>query len=448
MEQKKYKLNYGELKDAGGAFEVSLNGMKKIIKDFHLEMKKGLRGNSGSLKMIPTYVDRPCGNEKGKFIALDMGGTNFRILELTLKGNGRISAPKVMKFSLNKRHITGDGTELFDFLAGCIKDFLSRQKVAMAEKRPLGFTFSFPVKQTGIASGSLVCWTKGFKTKGVVGRDVVRLLNEALERKGITNIDVAALANDTVGTLIAKSYEDQDCDVGVIIGTGTNACYPEKMSGIIKWKGAKPRGARMIINTEWGNFSRLALSRYDRKLDRASDNPGRQILEKMVSGMYLGEVARLVLSDLIGKKLLLCGRRDVIFNKRGLFKTEYMSYVEGDRSLRLKRTRILLKKLGIDKCGFEDAMAIKIVCGYVSNRAARISAACIASIITRIDPSVSRRHTIAIDGSVYEKHPTFSKNMKIALREIFGSRASRIKPVLAKDGSGKGAAVIAAVAAS
>jgi hypothetical protein len=29
-------------------------------------------------------------------------------------------------------------------------------------QRQLGFTFSFPVKQTSIASGTLIKWTKGF----------------------------------------------------------------------------------------------------------------------------------------------------------------------------------------------------------------------------------------------------------------------------------------------
>jgi len=36
-------------------------------------------------------------------------------------------------------------------------------------KRELGFTFSFPVKQTSIDSGILINWTKGFAVSGTVG---------------------------------------------------------------------------------------------------------------------------------------------------------------------------------------------------------------------------------------------------------------------------------------
>ena len=45
-------------------------------------------------------------------------------------------------------------------------------------------------------------WTKGFSTTGVEGEDVVLLLQRALELRNV-HVTVAALANDTVGTLMA-----------------------------------------------------------------------------------------------------------------------------------------------------------------------------------------------------------------------------------------------------
>jgi len=254
-----------------------------------------------------------------------------------------------------------------------------------------------------VASGSLLYWTKDFDVRGVIGHDVVELLNKALAKKDILNVKIAALADDTVGTLVAKSYEDPNCDIGVIIGTGTNACYPEACRD------------GMIINIEWGNFDKLELTSYDRELDRKSDNPGQQIMEKMVSGMYLGRIASLAVEDLLKLKMKIL--------------TEDMSVIEKNRSTGQRKQ-------------------IKSICEAVSKRGARISAACIAAIITKMDPALSGRHTVAIDGSVYEKHPTFGKNMNSCLKEIFGRRSARIKTVLAKDGSGRGAAIIAAVAAS
>ena len=39
-----------------------------------------------------------------------------------------------------------------------------------------------------------------------------------------------------------------------------------------------------------------SMSRWDAEVDRGSINPGKQIFEKMVSGMYMGEVVRQVTS--------------------------------------------------------------------------------------------------------------------------------------------------------
>jgi hexokinase len=36
------------------------------------------------------------------------------------------------------------------------------------EQRALGFTFSFPVRQTSVSSGSLIRWNKGFLIEDAV----------------------------------------------------------------------------------------------------------------------------------------------------------------------------------------------------------------------------------------------------------------------------------------
>lgn len=54
------------------------------------------------------------------------------------------------------------------------------------ERLPLGFTFSFPLKQLGLTKGILIRWTKGFNCEGVVQEDVVTLLEDALRRRGVS----------------------------------------------------------------------------------------------------------------------------------------------------------------------------------------------------------------------------------------------------------------------
>uniref|UniRef100_A0A2C9TZQ4 Phosphotransferase n=1 Tax=Manihot esculenta TaxID=3983 RepID=A0A2C9TZQ4_MANES len=266
------------------------------------DMLAGLATDGGSdLKMILSYVDSlPSGNEKGLFYALDLGGTNFRVLRVQLGGKEeRVVATEFEQVSIPQELMFGTSEELFDFIASGLANFAQKEggkfHLPDGRIREIGFTFSFPVKQTSIDSGILIKWTKGFAVSGTAGRDVVACLNEAMERLGL-DMRVSALVNDTVGTLAGARYWDDDVMVAVILGTGTNACYVERIDAIPKLHGAKSSSGRTIVNTEWGAFSNgIPLTVYDRDMDAASINPGEQIFEKTISGMYIGEIARRVL---------------------------------------------------------------------------------------------------------------------------------------------------------
>jgi len=57
--------------------------------------------------------------------------------------------------------------DLFDFVATSLKEFVEKEDNKDSDcppvrRRELGFTFSFPVKQTSVSSGILMKWTKGF----------------------------------------------------------------------------------------------------------------------------------------------------------------------------------------------------------------------------------------------------------------------------------------------
>ena len=88
---------------------------------------------------------------------------------------------------IDKKLVVDDDTKtstqerLFDFIADCLKNFITEQK--LTTKLPLGFTFSFPVKQTSLISGTLIRWTKDFDADGTVGEDVVLLLRDAVKRQ-------------------------------------------------------------------------------------------------------------------------------------------------------------------------------------------------------------------------------------------------------------------------
>ena len=62
--------------------------------------------------------------------------------------------------------------ELFDYIASALKKFVDSEDESLrppaGRQRELGFTFSFPVRQTSISSGTLIKWTKGFSIEDTV----------------------------------------------------------------------------------------------------------------------------------------------------------------------------------------------------------------------------------------------------------------------------------------
>ena len=73
---------------------------------------------------------------------------------------------------------------LFDFIAKSVADFIKKENITT--KLPLGFTFSFPVHQTSLVSGTLIRWTKDFSASGAVGNDVIKMLRDAFARRGVS----------------------------------------------------------------------------------------------------------------------------------------------------------------------------------------------------------------------------------------------------------------------
>ena len=67
------------------SFEVTVQGMREIANRLTAAFKKGLENEAEAVvKMYITYVHSlPDGTEEGDFLALDLGGSNFRVLQLS-----------------------------------------------------------------------------------------------------------------------------------------------------------------------------------------------------------------------------------------------------------------------------------------------------------------------------------------------------------------------------
>ncbi|XP_036453941.1 hexokinase-2 isoform X2 [Colossoma macropomum] len=431
---------------------LSREQLLEVKKRMEGEMKKGLAKNthdSATVKMLPTFVrSTPDGTERGDFLALDLGGTNFRVLLVRVRSGKRRSVEMHNKiYAIPQDFMQGTGEELFDHIVHCIGDFLEYMGMKGASL-PLGFTFSFPCSQTRLDEGILLKWTKGFKATGCEGEDVALLLKDAIHRMEEFDLDVVAVVNDTVGTMMTCGYEDPRCEVGLIVGTGTNACYMEEMRNVELVEGDE---GLMCVNMEWGAFGDGGeledfYTEFDRAVDKCSTNPGRQRFEKMISGMYLGEIVRNVLLDFTAKGLLFRGKLSERLKTRGIFETKFLSQIESDR-LALRQVRSIVQHLGLTTSTCDDSILVKEVCTVVARRAAQLCGAGLAAVVDKIRKNRDLQQlsiTVGVDGTLYKLHPHFSTVMKETLRDL--APQCDVTLVQSEDGSGKGAALITAVA--
>ncbi|KAJ5895768.1 Glucokinase [Penicillium subrubescens] len=468
-------------------FDYPADRVQRGVEEYIKQSNEGLAQENTTLSQIPTFVTAvPNGTEKGLYLAVDLGGTNFRVCSVQLHGDTTFSLTQSKIMIPRELMASGTSKDLFLFLARQIEAFLRihhnehfeahlrrrRDGNDVEDLFDLGFTFSFPVRQCGINSGTLIRWTKGFNIPDAVGHDVCALLQSAIDELHLP-VRVAALVNDTVGTLMARSYTspgETGTLLGAIFGTGTNGAYVEKLDKVTKLKNMKDAHydtttGEMIINAEWGSFdnhmSVLPDTVYDQELDADSNNPGVQMFEKRVSGMFLGEILRRALLAMhnnpelglfkTSKTSNVSLPSDSLFYRQWGLDTSLLSQVEADTSKDFVDVKAALKDhLKIENPSDAECQAVKILVHAIGKRAARLSAVPIAAILIHTGKLETENMVdVGVDGSLVEFYPKFEEYIREALREVSQVGVAGDKKVrigISKDGSGVGAALIALVA--
>ncbi|KAI1477623.1 hexokinase-7 [Daldinia eschscholtzii] len=306
-------------------------------------------------QFLPTPISesvlRPtAGREKGRYLAIDIGGTNLRVGFIELLGNekavngdctnGNGEAPNGESLSNIRRLLekswpisdvlkNENADSLFRWIGACIAEVVQegchKFNLPRDQALPMGVTFSFPMVQETLADATLMAMGKGFAITSRLHLGT-HLVNgyEKSKTSDLPPIKVAAILNDSVATLVSFIYQSKEDEthkaaMGLICGTGSNATIPLKRSTLHKEK--QPGKVKVLdedstddmkiaVNTEWSiNGTAPALrkfdliSRWDTQLDSEGEAPGFQPLEYMTAGRYLGELGRLMLIDYLENHL-------------------------------------------------------------------------------------------------------------------------------------------------
>lgn len=434
--------------------------METLIEKLHEQMNLGLQGKENGLMMLPSYVDvMPNGNEEGEYYAVDLGGTNLRVLWVRLGAErGAVADTDVQDWPIPKECYDTDNGRLLNWVADKVLEVMGRHSNVSGSQSSqvpvLGFCFSFACQQTALDNGKLLLWTKNFRGRGLIGQDVVSALSTVFQSRGI-RIKIPALMNDTVATLIALRYSEPSTCMGIILGTGTNCAYIEAVGNITKLPETyKSRGSSMIINTEWGDLGAadvLPRCEEDLWVDFSSANPGHGMFEKVISGLYMGEVVRRIILRFVDRADLMGGMGsinilDCPLRREGGFNSAMVAAIDEDETRNLSVTKSIMKSMGFAKINTMEAALIRQICSLVANRSARLCAAAIVAVVQKCPHvSSSEEKVVAVDGSLFVKYKMYQERVRLALSDLLGDQAaSKIRLQVVDGGSAAGAAYLAA----
>ncbi|PHH55159.1 Hexokinase-1 [Ceratocystis fimbriata CBS 114723] len=485
---------------------------------------------SGTINMLPSYSYRlPSGAEAGRYLAVDVGGSNLRIALIELLGCGcsrttpidgvaasaaaapggdvtRILAMKSFPVSDSVRGLVG--MAFFEWMAAHIAETLREtglapestpalnngpSALASMTPLPLSLAWSFPIDQTSLGDGRLLDMGKGLKAvNGLMGQNIGDVIKKACAAHGLS-VELRTILNDSTACLLSQSYTHLTTRMGLILGTGTNIAAFLPVGAVARHKfGHRPpawwdAAAQVIVNTEVSMVGKglLPATKWDARLKAAHEKPDFQPLEQMASGMYLGEICRLVLLDAISETGLLGGLVPESLKQGYSLKTETLACIESDPSPTLETSIALWKSQHPSPYGYEptaaDLGAIRRIASAIARRSSSLIATSVYALWD-LRSSLSREHAtsfapgdprraqleaeadlgetaVAFNGSVIEKYPGYLQRCSAVLgglvdaarraktdgREALQEEKRAVTLVMAQESSLFGAAIALAI---
>ncbi|KAG0134331.1 hypothetical protein HOY82DRAFT_602903 [Tuber indicum] len=460
---------------------------------------------TASDQFLPTPIRAlPTGEEKGRFLALDLGGTNLRVAVVWLYGESRLKVCTRRSWGIPQHFKTGAAEVLFRWVADRIGDVVGEylgdvgseeRESVLSEGMELGVTFSFPMEQTAHDSALLMPMGKGFTF--TTTNDLPSLLKTAYDDLLSTTtpvyplpkLDILSITNDSISTLLSAAYlhhstEDTRAVAGIIAGTGTNAtclCPVSKLP-VSKQPTSGPNTDAILLNTEWsirGTAPPLKpyITTWDVQLDLENEKPGFQPFEEMVGGRYLGELVRLVCLDLFsssvpksqlpekmklpyGLDTKLCSDVEASVNDDEALSL-LQDYFDPDTSSSTTTSTAATTSGDLEewKWDLPSAASFRRISAAVSTRAAALIAAATIGVLGVNDElkcHVEKEVLVCYTGTVLEQYPTFRERCEGFMMEVVerwvvegripptpSGKRRAVRLVEAKDGGIVGAVVLA-----
>lgn len=429
--------------------EQQLQNIKNSLLD---EIHKALKVESNSkssVKCLPTYVQEfPCGCEHGRFLVLELKENNFHISLIHLRGAHNYHSEKEtheIPKDLNSENVE----EFFKYLVDKLGKFLKRLSLNR-EQLSLSVCFPFPLRHTSLKSAVVQKLNKNLNIKNLVGRELVELLQNAINRNKDLLVNIESVLCNCTAILLANSWQGRRCNVGINIGTGCNAVYVERITEIEMCSQEQTSLNQMVVNTEWGEFGANGqldsiLTVYDKQVDLGTRNNGQQIFEKLTSGFYLGELARQIFLQCIEEKVLFHGYMSQNLKIPFSFTTRHVCDMLSEEDTdSYSNMRLQFDKLGISKPDVSECSKVYYILRSITNRSAMLVACGIASLAEKIGEN---HIVLGLGGSFYLNCHLYSSLLQNQLK-TFWNRDFTYELSSLENGVAIGSALLTAISKS
>ncbi|KAF7579846.1 Hexokinase family protein [Clavispora lusitaniae] len=280
-------------------------------RDLALSLDEAL--SKSDLSMIPCYLVDPSGEEHGRFLAIDLGGSTLRVAVIEIgqseekpseqeqeqpepeqtepeqlqpeqeqeqpqpepeqrngsEPNGsedhcessrrsRVRIVHSRSWTVEGRHKHVDEA-FFDWLAAnaCSVLAASRQESQPASfSQPLatGITWSFALEAAAPHRAKIAHMAKGYTLDArVAGRELGALVEAAMARRGVP-VRVDAILNDSLAVYAAGRFFDPKTEAAMVLGTGFNVCCAVDVDDKLPAQKRLPGQKKVLYNAEASLF--------------------------------------------------------------------------------------------------------------------------------------------------------------------------------------------------
>ena len=397
---------------------------KEVLSFFLSEMEKGLNEDE-TRTMIPTHVSIDGNVKSGEnVIVLDAGGTNFRTCLVSFDSEKRPQISDFRKVRMPGLEKEVSAAEFYSILADNVERLIDK-----ADR--IGFCFSYAAEITEDHDGIPIIFSKEIKAPEVIGTRLGKCLLEELERRGYDcSKKRVSVINDTVATLLAAKAarsENASSYIGFILGTGTNTAYIEKNENIKKIR-ADQSGAQ-IINVESGDFG-IHVGDLDELFLKTTVDPDKYLMEKKISGAYLGPFASLVIEKAIEEGVFSSQFRERYSKIDKLNTTRMSNYLEMPHNMDYDLVRCV-------DGNEDDASSLYLIISSVIERAAKLTALNLAAAVIKSGAGTEPRYPVVInaDGTTFYKTEGLEFYTRMYLDLILKKQYKRYYEVINVDSS-------------